>query len=156
EPSVRSGPVPNTRSGAGIPAEATVPHLRLSCPAGRVRREDRNGRDCWRSALACQVQTAQAVREARREAGMLNLKVVSQCVASFAVISFVLCIGYGLVAPAAFHSSWLLEAILPGFKWLTLGSFVLGLIESALYGGFAGALYSALYNYFARRAGRTG
>lgn len=85
---------------------------------------------------------------------MLNWKVVTQSLASFAVISFVLCVGYGLLAPAAVHPSWLLEAILPGFKWLSIGSFVIGLVESALYGTFAGALYSALYNYFARRENR--
>jgi hypothetical protein len=83
---------------------------------------------------------------------MLNWKVVTQSLASFSAISFVLCVGYGLIAPAAFHPAWLLEAVLPGFTWLTAGGFVLGLIESALYGAFAGALYSALYNYFARRA----
>jgi uncharacterized membrane protein (DUF485 family) len=85
---------------------------------------------------------------------MLNWKVVTQSLASFWAISFVLCVGYGLLAPAAFHPSWLLEAILPGFKWLSVGSFVIGLVESALYGIFAGALYSGLYNYFARRANR--
>jgi hypothetical protein len=85
---------------------------------------------------------------------MLNWKVVTQSLASFAAISFALCVGYGLLAPPAFHPSWLLEAFLPGFKWLSLGSFVLGLIETALYGAWAGVLYSALYNYFARRAGR--
>jgi hypothetical protein len=85
---------------------------------------------------------------------MLNWKVVTQSLSSFAAISFVLCVGYGLVVPAAFHPAWLLEAVLPGFKWLGAGSFVLGLIESALYGAFAGALYSALHNYFTRRANR--
>ena len=85
---------------------------------------------------------------------MLNWKVVAQSLASFGAISFALCVGYGLLAPAAVHPSWLLEAILPGFKWLTVGSFVLGLVESALYGGWAGVLYSALYNYFARREHR--
>ena len=85
---------------------------------------------------------------------MLNLKVVTQSLASFAAISFVLCVGYGLLAPAASHPAWLLEAILPGFKWLGLGSFVLGLIESALYGAWAGVLYSALHNHFARRSAR--
>lgn len=85
---------------------------------------------------------------------MLNWKVVTQSLASFAAISFVLCVGYGLVAPLRFHAAWLLEAMLPGFQWLSVGSFVLGLIETALYGAWAGVLYSALYNYFARRAGR--
>lgn len=85
---------------------------------------------------------------------MLNVKVVIQSLASFAAIMFVLCVGYGLVAPAAFHPAWLLEALLPGFKWLGVGSFVLGLVESAIYGAVAGAIYSPLYNFFARRAER--
>jgi hypothetical protein len=85
---------------------------------------------------------------------MLNLKVVTKSLAGFAAISFALCVGYGLLASPALHPSWLLEAILPGFTWLSLGSFVLGLIESALYGAWAGVLYSALYKYFARRANR--
>ncbi len=84
---------------------------------------------------------------------MLNWKVVAQSLASFSAISFVLCVGYGLL-PASFHLAWLLEAVLPGFKWLSVGTFVLGTVESAFYGAFAGALYSGLYNYFARRAGR--
>ena len=85
---------------------------------------------------------------------MLNWKVVTKSLASFGALNFVLCVGYGSIAPPAFHPSWLLEALLPGFKWLGLGSFLLGLIESALYGAWAGALYSALYNYFARRGAR--
>ena len=85
---------------------------------------------------------------------MLNWKVVSKSLSSFAAISFVLCIGYGLVASPALHAAWLLEAFLPGFKWLSIGSVVLGVIESALYGAWAGFLYSVLYNYFARRADR--
>jgi uncharacterized protein DUF5676 len=85
---------------------------------------------------------------------MLNWKVVTQSLSSFLAITFALCVGYGLVAPAGLHPSWLLEATLPGFKWLTLGSFVLGLIETALYGAWAGVLYSTLYNYFAGRADR--
>ena len=85
---------------------------------------------------------------------MLNWKVVTQSLSSFLVISFVLCVGYGLVAPPSLHPSWVLEAFLPGFKWLSVGSFVLGMIETALYGAWSGVLYSTLYNYFARRAVR--
>jgi hypothetical protein len=84
----------------------------------------------------------------------MNWKVVTKSLSGFTAISFVLCVGYGLLAPAAFHASWLLEAFLPGFKWLSAGSFALGLIEAALYGAWAGALYSALYNFFAGRAAR--
>jgi hypothetical protein len=85
---------------------------------------------------------------------MLNWKVVTQTLASFTAISYVLCVGYGLLAPAAFHPAWLLEAFLPGFRWLTLPSFALGVVETALYGAWAGILYSVLHNFFARRAAR--
>ena len=84
---------------------------------------------------------------------MLNWKVVTKTLSSFTAVSFALCVGYGLLVPA-FHAAWLLEALLPGFKWLSVGSFALGVIESALYGAWAGFMYSALYNCFGRRADR--
>ena len=64
-----------------------------------------------------------------------------------------LCVVFGLLVPGRFHPAWLLEAILPGFTWLTVPTFVLGVIETALYGAWAGLLFSALYDYFASRAG---
>jgi hypothetical protein len=85
---------------------------------------------------------------------MLNWKLVAKSLGSFAAISYVLCIGFGLLASSWLHASWLLEAMLPGFKWLSVGSFVLGLVEASLYGAWAGFLYSALYNFFARRESR--
>jgi hypothetical protein len=85
---------------------------------------------------------------------MLSWKVVSKSLASFAAISYVLCIGFGLLAPTSLHAAWLLEALLPGFTWLSPGSFVLGLIETGLYGAWAGALYAALYNFFIGRERR--
>ena len=83
---------------------------------------------------------------------MLNWKVVAESLGSFGAITFALCVAFGLIAPSAFHPSWLLETILPGFKWLSVGSLLLGLAETAIYGAWAGFLYSALYNYFVRRA----
>ena len=85
---------------------------------------------------------------------MLNWKVVSPSLSSFSAITFALCVAYGLLAPERFHAAWLLEALLPGFQWLSIGTFLLGASETALYGAWAGFLYSVLYNYFARRAER--
>lgn len=85
---------------------------------------------------------------------MLNVKVVAKSVGSFTAISYVLCIAFGVLAPGWLHASWLLEALLPGFRWLSVGSFVLGLVEAMLFGAWVGALFSTLYNYFARRAVR--
>jgi hypothetical protein len=47
-----------------------------------------------------------------------------------------------------------LEALLPGFVWISLGAFVLGLIESFLFGLYIGAAVAALHNAFARRWAR--
>ena len=44
-----------------------------------------------------------------------------------------------------------LEQVLPGFKWLTLPSFAIGMVESFLYGAYAGLVYVPVYNFFARR-----
>jgi hypothetical protein len=46
---------------------------------------------------------------------------------------------------------FLLEIALRGFKWLSVQSFVLGLVESFLYGAYAGVLFTATYNLVARR-----
>ncbi|MDQ2929994.1 MAG: DUF5676 family membrane protein [Gemmatimonadota bacterium] len=82
---------------------------------------------------------------------MLNLKVVSWSLSLFAAISFVVCVLYGLIVPASLHSSAALEAVFPGFKWLTFGGFVVGLIESFLYGAYAGLVFVPIYNALSRR-----
>lgn len=87
---------------------------------------------------------------------MLNWKVVTLSLGSFTAITYLLCVAYGLLAPAGLHPSWLLESILPGFRWLTFGSFLLGLVETTVYGAYAGVLYSVLHNAFWRRLAEPG
>ena len=82
---------------------------------------------------------------------MLNIKVVSWTLATTTAISFVVCVAYGLATPETLHMHAFLEQVLPGFKWLTLLGFVIGLIESFLYGVYAGMVYVPIYNFFARR-----
>ena len=82
---------------------------------------------------------------------MLNIKVVSWALATTALISFVVCVGYGLVTPETLHMHAFLEQVLPGFKRLTLPGFLIGLVESFLYGAYAGLVYVPVYNFFARR-----
>ena len=82
---------------------------------------------------------------------MLNIKVVSWALATTTLISFVVCVVFGLFTPDSLHSRALLEQLLPGFKWLTLSGFLIGLVESFLYGAYAGLVYVPVYNFFARR-----
>lgn len=81
----------------------------------------------------------------------LDIKVVTWSLALFAVISFVFCVLYGLVVPAPLHMPGFLEAVLPGFRWLTPGAFVIGFAESFLYGAYAGLVYVPIYNALVKR-----
>lgn len=81
----------------------------------------------------------------------LNWKVMAWSLGLFAAVMFTLCIAYGLVVPVRFHAPQILEAVLPGFRWLTPASFVLGLVETFLYGAFAGAIFTLIHNFVAGR-----
>lgn len=88
------------------------------------------------------------------EAQVLNWKVVCWSLGTSAAVSFVLCVLWGLITPQALHMHAFLEQVLPAFKWLTLGGFVLGLVESFLFGFYVGAVYTPLHNFFSKRFGR--
>ncbi|MGV8893192.1 MAG: DUF5676 family membrane protein [Burkholderiaceae bacterium] len=85
---------------------------------------------------------------------MLNIKVVSWALATTVLISFLVCVSYGLATPESLHMHDFLEQVLPGFKWLTLQGFFIGLVESFLYGAYAGLVYVPVYNFFGRRFDR--
>ena len=82
---------------------------------------------------------------------MLNTKIVSLSLGILTSIIFVLCVLYGLLVPPAIHAPGLLEMALPGFKWLTLAGFGVGLVESSLYGALAGLGFVTIYNVLQRR-----
>ncbi|MHB1046971.1 MAG: DUF5676 family membrane protein [Thermoanaerobaculia bacterium] len=82
---------------------------------------------------------------------MLNIKLVSWSLGIFTAIGFVLCVIYGLIVPQSLHSVQFLEAVLPAFKWLTFWGVCLGLIESFLWGIYAGLVFVPIYNFLARR-----
>lgn len=76
----------------------------------------------------------------------LNWKVMMWSFGLFAAAIFVSCVVYGLLVPKEFHAPQLLEMALPGFRWLTVGSFFLGLVESLLYGAYVGLVFVPIYN----------
>ena len=87
---------------------------------------------------------------------MLNLKVMSWSLGLFTAISFILCVIYGLIVPPSLHMAQALEAVLPAFTWLTFTGFLLGLLESFLYGVYAGLVFVPIHNALARRWGVAG
>lgn len=82
---------------------------------------------------------------------MLNTKLVTWALGIWTSITFVVCVIYGLVTPQSLHMSGLLEQLLPAFKWLTWWGFLLGLVESFLYGAYAGLVFCPIYNFLYRR-----
>ncbi len=82
----------------------------------------------------------------------LNWKVMTWSLGLFCAVSFVLCVLYGFVVPKTLHMVQFLEITLPGFRWLSPGSFVLGLVESFLYGAYAGLVFTPIHNFVARRS----
>jgi len=94
-----------------------------------------------------------ANRTVTRSDPMLNLKVVSWSLATTALVSYLVCVSYGIATPESLHMHAFLEQVLPGFTWLTGWGFVAGLVESFLYGAYAGMVYVPIYNFFQRRWG---
>lgn len=68
------------------------------------------------------------------------------------LISYLLCILFGLIAPAdmRMYEAW--APLLPGFEWLTWQGFLAGAIGSFVYGWYIALLGVPLYRFFGKRA----
>jgi len=78
---------------------------------------------------------------------LLNWKTVGVSVGLFLAITYVLCVVYDLIFPGqTMYQAWV--RLLPGFKWITWGTFFLGLAESFLYGIYFALVFVPLYNFF--------
>lgn len=82
---------------------------------------------------------------------MLNTKLWTVTLGCWMAISFTLCVLGGVIAPGLPIPHRTLELLLPGFTWISLGAFVLGLVETFFYGVYAGWLLVAIHNFLARR-----
>jgi hypothetical protein len=58
----------------------------------------------------------------------LHWKPMTWSLGVFAAVTFIICVGYGLLVPKALHMTQFLEMTLPGFQWLSVGAFALGLV----------------------------
>lgn len=82
---------------------------------------------------------------------MLNIKVWTVTLACWMAISFTICVIGGVLAPSLPIPHRTLELLLPGFSWISPTAFVLGFVESFVYGAYVGLLFVLLHNFFARR-----
>ncbi len=84
----------------------------------------------------------------------LCFKPVALSVSSFIVFTYIICVIYGLIFHEyAMHKAW--ESLLPGFYWLTWNTFIIGLVESVLYGIYVALIFVPLFNYFNKKYGQT-
>ena len=82
----------------------------------------------------------------------LKVTVMTSTMALFGAVTYVLCVLYGLIAPKGLHATQLLEWMLPGFTWLSPGSFLLGVVETFLYGAYLGLAFTLIYNVVLKRS----
>ena len=81
--------------------------------------------------------------------GRLYWRDVGLAMGCFLAITYVFCIVYDLAFDQRMYEVWL--KLLPGFTWLTWQSFLLGLLESFLYGIYFALVFVPLYNFFRER-----
>lgn len=82
----------------------------------------------------------------------ISISIIGHATSLFLAVTFVLCVGFDLIFPQfAMNEHW--RGMLPGFTWLSPGSFVLGLIESYAYGWYFALVWVPLHNFFLRRGG---
>ena len=81
----------------------------------------------------------------------LNLQLVGTSLGVATAIAYLVCVVFRPLFPGwTMYSIDHWTAMFPGFSW-TLAGILIGLVESALYGFLAGALFVAVYNFFAVR-----
>ncbi len=75
----------------------------------------------------------------------ISLTAVGHASSLFLAMTFILCVIFDVLFPeAAMYRSW--QALLPGFKWLSWSSFLLGLVESYGYGWYFALIWVPIYN----------
>lgn len=80
----------------------------------------------------------------------ISLGAAGQATALMLAISYTLCVVFDLLLPEhAMYRAW--QDLLPGFEWISWGSFFLGLIESYAYGWFFMVIWVPIYNFLVQR-----
>ncbi len=77
---------------------------------------------------------------------MIQVRAVALATGIFFAVTYTLCVAVHLVVPPSAFANEFWSSALPGFRWISPGSFVLGLGEVFLYGLYTGGFLSYLYN----------
>ena len=93
----------------------------------------------------------QGVSLSANSTALIPVYALGMATSLFFVTSYVLCVLAYLLFPDMISGHAILPLLLPWFKFLSWGSFILGLIESFFLGWFVALVFAPLYNFFAAR-----
>lgn len=79
----------------------------------------------------------------------LKIPALANSLGGLFLISYLLCIGFGLLVPEEMRMWTAWAPLLPGFEWLTWSGFLIGGIESYAYGWYVAIVFVPLYRWFA-------
>ncbi len=80
----------------------------------------------------------------------ISLLAMGHATSLFLAITFTVCVAFDLIFPEhAMYRAW--QDLLPGFEWISLGSFFLGLVESYSYGWYFALILVPIYNVIAAK-----
>jgi hypothetical protein len=83
----------------------------------------------------------------------LSIPAVGHAASVFLAVTFVLCVAFDLAFPShAMFKVW--QDLLPGFQWISWGSFFLGLVESYAFGWYVALIWVPVYNVALLRKAR--
>lgn len=85
---------------------------------------------------------------------MLNMKIVTWSLALWTTFTFLFCVAFAMLTPQSLNMHALLLQVLPGFEWFSWRGFFVGLIESFLYGVYAGISFVFIHNAVHRVSAR--
>ncbi len=81
----------------------------------------------------------------------MKLTASGNALSLFLVISFSLCMIWGLFAPSSLHMHTAWEPLMPGFSW-SIPGFLIGLAWAYFYGWYVALVFVPLYNFFNRKS----
>lgn len=84
----------------------------------------------------------------------ISLSAVGHATSLFLAITFTLCVGFDLLFPEhAMYKAW--QDLLPGFEWISVKSFFVGVVEAWAYGWYFALIWVPIYNVVTARANKT-
>mgnify|MGYP005725428533 CR=1 FL=1 len=88
-----------------------------------------------------------SLQEGGNTMNTFQFKPVALALTGFGLLTYILCIVFDLVFPQwAMYKFW--EILLPGFTWISWGSFFIGALGIIVYGLYIAAVFVPIYNYF--------